>query len=102
MEAINLKCIYCGCLAHKHGKTDNGKRRYKCSNLIHCGKTFTEVGYKKVFIIECPKCKKEIEGFRSGRVWYVDAKGIRKHRYQCSVCGVKTVKFCRVEEREKN
>ncbi|KOF09468.1 hypothetical protein AC739_15210 [Planococcus glaciei] len=72
-----MKCVNCGWAAHKHGKTKYGKQRYKCSNSLQCGKTFTEVGDKEVFIIECPKCKKEIEGFRFGRVWYVDAKGIR-------------------------
>lgn len=97
-----MKCDYCGCLAHKHGKTDNGKQRYKCSNLIHCGKTFTEVGYKKVFIIECPKCEKEMQGFKFGRVWYNDVEGTSKRRYKCSGCGTTTVKFCRVEGREKS
>lgn len=97
-----MECKHCGCTAHKHGKTNYGKQRYKCSNWRRCGKTFTEIVYKEVFIIECPTCKKEIEGFRFGRVWYVDAKGNRKHRYQCSICGVTTVKLCRVEEREKS
>lgn len=93
-----MQCPYCGSVAHKHGKTNYGKQRYKCSNWPKCDKTFTEVGDKKVFIINCPNCKKEIEGFRFGRMWYIDTKGIRKHRYQCSECGVTTVKFLRVEE----
>lgn len=97
-----MKCKHCGCIAHKHGKTNYGEQRYKCSNWIHCGKTFTEIGYKEVFIIKCPKCKKETEGSKFGRVWYVDEKGTNKRRYQCVVCGVTTVKFCRIEEREKS
>lgn len=95
-----MKCPYCGCVAHKHGKTNYGKQRYKCSNWLHCGKTFTEVGDKKVFIIECSNCDKETEGVKFGRVWYGE-KRIRKHRYQCSVCGFVTVNWVRTEERGK-
>lgn len=92
-----MKCPHCGNVAHKHGKTDNGKQRYKCSNW-QCDKTFTEVGNRKVFIINCPKCKKEIEGFKYGKVWYVK-NWIRESRYQCSVCGSETVNWGRTEER---
>lgn len=113
-----MKCPNCGCVAHKHGKTDKGKQRYKCSNWQCDKKTFTEDGNKKVFIIQCPNCKKETEGEKFGRVYYYtkckeetegfrfgrvsyDAKGIRKHRYKCSECGVVTVKLVREEERRK-
>lgn len=96
-----MKCPYCSCVAHKHGRTNYGKQRYKCSSW-QCDKTFTEDGNKKVFIINCPKCKKEIEGFRFGRVWYFDAKGIGKQRYRCVGCGVVTVNYVRTEERERS
>ncbi|WP_419719875.1 phage terminase large subunit family protein [Lysinibacillus fusiformis] len=99
MGAISMKCLYCGCVAHKHGKTQLGKQRYKCSNCPNCGKTFNEDGDRKVFIINCPKCEKEIEGFKFGKVWYFDAKGISKQRYRCSGCGAVTVNYVRTEER---
>jgi transposase-like protein len=35
-----MKCPLCGHhKAHKHGKTEKGHQRYKCT---HCGKTFPE------------------------------------------------------------
>lgn len=96
---MRIKCPYCGSIAHKHGKTNNGKQRYKCSDWPRCDKTFTEVGGKEVFIIKCPECGKETMGRKYGKVYYT--RGKNKQRYRCSECGTKTVKIVRKEYREK-
>lgn len=95
-----MKCPHCNnvYVAHKHGKTNYGKQRYKCTNWLHCGKTFTEVRNKKVFIINCPRCEEETEAFKFGKMWHVDKKGLSKQRYRCS-CGWVTVNLVRTEER---
>lgn len=97
VEGIGIKCIYCGYVAHKHGVTKLGEQRYKCSNWSSCGKTFKEMGIKKVFIIHCPSCGKEVEAFKFGKVWYRKFEEIRKQRYRCVECGVVTINYVRTE-----
>ena len=45
--------------------------------------------------------QKEIEGFKFGKVWYVDANGISKQRYRCAQCRVVTINYVRTEKEDK-